>query len=204
MSTQQTLLKGMGELHLEIVQQRLKNEFKVDAYYGRMRVAYRETATALVEREHEYNGEVAGKQVSATATVLIEPLPAGSGVVVDVAPSVLTALSQDLGNAAADAASAVTRRGVILGYPVTDVRVVVVAAASPSDGSPRTLWTCVFDAVSAALRDAQPQVITAIVNVAVRFASLRFVVIMYATAHMHNPFSVYFHFISATGACDGG
>ena len=54
----QLLLSGMGELHLEVLQQRLKREFGLEAYYSRMRVNYRETVSEKVEVQGEYDRSV--------------------------------------------------------------------------------------------------------------------------------------------------
>ncbi|CAG8459592.1 952_t:CDS:2 [Acaulospora morrowiae] len=72
----QTLISGMGELHLEIVKDRLVNEFKVNAELGKMRVSYRETATTEhIDYTYLYDREIMGKRAKAKVSLTITPLP---------------------------------------------------------------------------------------------------------------------------------
>lgn len=69
----QLLLAGMGELHLEVLQQRLRREFGIDAYYSRMRVNYRETVSCAEAMEADYEREVAGKKYHVSVGLRVEP-----------------------------------------------------------------------------------------------------------------------------------
>ncbi|MSQ82131.1 MAG: elongation factor G [Myxococcales bacterium] len=77
--TAQTLIAGMGELHLEIIVDRLKREFKVHAKVGRPQVAYRETVTQMAEVDHKYAKQSGGKGQFAHICIRLEPQPPGGG-----------------------------------------------------------------------------------------------------------------------------
>jgi elongation factor G len=72
----QTILKGMGELHLEIIIDRMKREFKVDANIGQPKVAYRETITKKVEIDYTHKKQSGGSGQFAKVKIVFEPLPA--------------------------------------------------------------------------------------------------------------------------------
>jgi elongation factor G len=124
--TGQTLIEGMGELHLEIIVDRLKREFSVDANVGRPQVAYRETISRRVERvEGRFVRQTGGRGQYGHAIVNMEPTEAGGGyefidkivggkIPREYIPSV------DLGIQEAMEA------GVLAGFPVVDIRIELV------------------------------------------------------------------------------
>ncbi|KJV64818.1 elongation factor G, domain IV family protein [Anaplasma phagocytophilum str. ApMUC09] len=75
----QTILKGMGELHLEIIVDRMRREFGVEASVGAPQVAYRETITKAAEVEYIHKKQTGGAGQFAKVNILFEPLPPGSG-----------------------------------------------------------------------------------------------------------------------------
>ncbi len=75
----QTIIKGMGELHLEIIVDRMKREFKVDANVGAPQVAYRETITRPAEIDYTHKKQTGGAGQYARVKIRFEPLPPGSG-----------------------------------------------------------------------------------------------------------------------------
>ncbi len=77
--TGQTIIKGMGELHLEIIVDRMKREFGVDAIVGAPQVAYRETITQNYDCDYTHKKQSGGAGQFARVKILFEPLPAGSG-----------------------------------------------------------------------------------------------------------------------------
>src|ERR1700761_8203547 len=79
--TGQTILKGMGELHLEIIVDRMKREFKVEANVGAPMVAYRETISKKGPIDYTHKKQSGGSGQFARITLEFEPLPAGSGFV---------------------------------------------------------------------------------------------------------------------------
>jgi elongation factor G len=75
----QTVIKGMGELHLEIIVDRMKREFKVDANVGAPQVAYRETISRVAEVDYTHKKQTGGSGQFARVKMRFEPLPPGSG-----------------------------------------------------------------------------------------------------------------------------
>ncbi|HLI10589.1 MAG TPA: elongation factor G [Alphaproteobacteria bacterium] len=75
----QTVIKGMGELHLEIIVDRMRREFKVEANVGAPQVAYRETITKAVEYDYTHKKQTGGSGQFARVKIRFEPLPPGSG-----------------------------------------------------------------------------------------------------------------------------
>jgi elongation factor G len=77
----QTVIKGMGELHLEIIVDRMRREFKVDANIGAPQVAYRETITRAAEIDYIHRKQTGGSGQFARVKIRFEPLPPGSGFI---------------------------------------------------------------------------------------------------------------------------
>jgi len=122
--TEETIISGMGELHLEIIVDRLKREFGVSATVGRPEVAYRETATQGVESEYKHVKQSGGRGQYAHVCMRLEPLPAGSGFefVNEVVGGRIP------GNFIPSVQKGVVKameKGPYAGYPVVDVRVVL-------------------------------------------------------------------------------
>ena len=82
--TGQTIISGMGELHLEILVDRILREFKVQANVGKPVVSYRETVTAAAEATHTFDREIGGKRQFARVTVAIQPADRSAGNHIDV------------------------------------------------------------------------------------------------------------------------
>jgi elongation factor G len=117
----QTIISGMGELHLEIIVDRLKREFKVDSNVGAPQVAYRETITKAVESEGKYVKQSGGRGMFGHVWVKLEPLEAGGGYEFDnkiVGGVVPREYIPSVEKGIRDAMT----RGVMAGYPVIDVR----------------------------------------------------------------------------------
>ena len=119
--TGQTIIKGMGELHLEIIVDRLKREFKVEANVGAPQVAYRETISKLYDEDYTHKKQSGGAGQFARVKIKFEPLPAGSGFVFEnevvggsvpkeYIPGVEKGLRQAL------------ESGVLAGFPCTDFK----------------------------------------------------------------------------------
>ncbi len=118
----QTIISGMGELHLEIIVDRLKREFKVDANVGKPQVAYRETIRKTVEQEGKFVRQSGGRGQFGHVYIKLEPAESGSGyefvdaisggvIPREYIPAVNKGIREQLEN------------GVIAGYPVVDVKV---------------------------------------------------------------------------------
>jgi len=120
--TGQTLIAGMGELHLEILVDRMKREFKVEANVGRPQVAYRETITKKVQAEGKFVRQTGGRGKYGHVWIEVEPNEKGKGyefinkIVGGVIPKeFIPAVSAGIEEA--------MRNGVLAGYPVVDVKV---------------------------------------------------------------------------------
>lgn len=120
--TGQTLISGMGELHLEILIDRMKREFKVEANVGKPQVAYRETITQTVTSEGKFVKQSGGRGKFGHVWIEISPNEAGKGfefVNAIVGGSVPREYITPVSNGVQEA----MRNGVIAGYPVVDVKV---------------------------------------------------------------------------------
>jgi len=120
--TGQTVISGMGELHLEIIVDRLKREFKVEANVGNPQVAYRETIRQAVEHEGKFVRQSGGRGQYGHVWVKIEPREQGAGyefvnaivggvIPKEYIPAVNKGIEEQMAN------------GILAGYPVVDVRV---------------------------------------------------------------------------------
>jgi len=117
----QTIISGMGELHLEIIVDRLKREFSVDANIGKPQVAYRETITEPVEMEHKYAKQTGGRGQYGHVHVRLEPLGLGTGYqfVDEIKGGVIP---REYIPAVDKGIQAAMQSGVVAGYPVIDVK----------------------------------------------------------------------------------
>jgi elongation factor G len=118
----QTIISGMGELHLEIIVDRMKREFKVEANVGKPQVAYRETIRGKVEQEGKFVRQSGGRGQYGHVWLKIEPLPSGTGyefvngvVGGSVPKEFIPAVDKGIREA--------LEGGVIAGYPIVDVKV---------------------------------------------------------------------------------
>ncbi len=121
----QTLIAGMGELHLEIIVDRLRREFKVDAVVGRPQVAYRETASQAAEGEGTFSRQTGGRGQFGHVRIAVEPADRGDGVVVESKVSSSVVPKAFVAPAEAGIREAASQ-GALAGYPVTDVHVTLV------------------------------------------------------------------------------
>ena len=126
--TGQTILKGMGELHLEIIVDRMKREFKVEANVGAPQVAYRETITKKYQCDYTHKKQSGGSGQFARVIIDFEPLPPGSGFVFEAKitggsvpkeyiPGVEKGLDASISN------------GVVAGFPTIDFKATLVDGA---------------------------------------------------------------------------
>jgi elongation factor G len=118
----QTIISGMGELHLEIIVDRMKREFKVEAEVGAPQVAYRETIRTAVEQEYKYAKQSGGRGQYGHVFLKIEPLEPGSGYefVDEIKGGVIPKEYIPAVNKGIEEAML---RGIQAGYPVEDIKV---------------------------------------------------------------------------------
>jgi elongation factor G len=120
--TGQTILAGMGELHLEIIVDRLKREFNVEANVGRPQVAYRETIRAAAEGEGRFVRQSGGRGQYGHVKIRIEPLEAGSGFEF-VNAIVGGAIPKEYIGPTENGIKEALEGGILAGYPMSDLKV---------------------------------------------------------------------------------
>ncbi len=123
--TGQLIIAGMGELHLEIICDRLKREFKVDANTGAPQIAYRETITKPADGEGKFIRQTGGRGQYGHACVQIQPNEKGKGVEVEN-KIVGGAIPKEYIPAVIDGCEQAIKDGVLAGYQMIDVKVQVV------------------------------------------------------------------------------
>jgi elongation factor G len=166
--TGQTLISGMGELHLEIIVDRLKREFSVDANVGRPQVAYRETASRPVERvQGRFVRQTGGSGQYGDAIINLHPQEPGAGYEFDdkivggkipkeYIPAVDAGIQEAMGS------------GVLAGYPVVDVRVELVEGSYHEvDSSERAFKIAGSMAFKEAMKRAKPVLLEPVMAVEV-------------------------------------
>jgi elongation factor G len=121
-ATAQTVISGMGELHLEIIVDRLKREFNVEASVGRPQVAYKETLTRAADGEMKYAKQTGGRGQYGHAKIHLYPGEPGSGYVFE---NKITggSIPKEYIKPVDEGIKEALTRGVLAGYPVDDVRI---------------------------------------------------------------------------------
>jgi elongation factor G len=123
--TGQLIIAGMGELHLEIIRDRLFREFKVSANAGAPQIAYRETVTKAAEGEGKFIRQSGGKGQYGHACVTLEPNARGKGVEIEN-KIVGGAIPKEYISPVIDGIEEAIKGGVLAGFPVVDVKVAIV------------------------------------------------------------------------------
>lgn len=163
----QTVIEGMGELHLEIIVDRLKREFKVEANVGAPQVNYRESISKNAEVKYVHKKQSGGQGQFADITVRFEPIEAGGGyefksaikggaVPKEYVPGVMKGLEECMSN------------GVLAGFPVVDVRAVLVDGSYHDvDSSVLAFQLAARGAFREGMRKAGPKLLEPIMKVEV-------------------------------------
>jgi elongation factor G len=149
----QTLIKGMGELHLDIIVDRLRREFKVDANVGQPQVAYRETLTKRADVDYTHKKQTGGSGQFARVKITVEPNEAGEGFVFE-SKIVGGNVPKEYIPGVEKGIRSVIDNGVLAGFPILDVRVVL------TDGAYHDVDSSVMAfeiAARAAFREAAPK-----------------------------------------------
>jgi len=120
----QTIISGMGELHLEIIIDRMRREFNVDANVGKPQVAYRESITRMVEQEHKFSKQTGGRGQFGHVYLRLEPQERGAGF--EFADEIKGGvIPREYIPAVGKGVREAMDSGVIAGYPMVDVKVTV-------------------------------------------------------------------------------
>ena len=163
----QTLISGMGELHLEILVDRMVREFNVQANIGKPQVAYKETVSRKIEQRTRFARQTGGRGQFADVTIILEPVPPGTGFVWEneikggaipreYIPSVERGIIEAMEN------------GIMAGYPVVDVKVTLEDGQYHDvDSSEMAFKICGSMAFKEAAQRAHPKLLEPIMDVEV-------------------------------------
>ena len=148
--TGQTILSGMGELHLEIITSRMQREFNTQVNVGKPQVVYRETIDAAADGKAVFDKEVAGNRHFGEVSLRLVPLARGEGNRFesrlgeeDLAPALVKAVEKGVMES--------LESGILMGYPVVDVKAVLTGAATRESNGTELAFTV---AASMAVREA--------------------------------------------------
>ena len=154
--TGQTIISGMGELHLDVIVDRMKREFRVEANVGRPEVAYKETIRDHAKAEGRFVRQTGGKGQYGVARVEVEPLERGAGFEF-VDKVVGGEVPREFINPIEQGVRGALESGVVAGYPVIDVRVTLTGGDyHPVDSSEMAFKTAGSMAFQAAAEKASP------------------------------------------------
>lgn len=164
--TGQTLISGMGELHLDIIVDRLTREFSVNANVGKPQVAYRETITKVAKEDHKYAKQSGGRGQYGHVVIEVEPNPekgyeftnsiSGGVIPREYIPAVDKGIQEAL------------KSGVFAGFPTVDVKVnLVFGSYHDVDSSEQAFYIAGSMAIKAACKKAGPQILEPIMGVEV-------------------------------------
>ena len=168
--TKQVIISGMGELHIEIIMDRLKREFGVQAMCGAPEVAYRETILGVARREHKHVKQTGGRGQFAHMVIEIEPSEPGTGLQFeslitggDISREYIRAIEQGIVDA--------MLKGPYAGYPMVDIKVRLVDGSMHEvDSSEHAFRTCGYDGFKEACRAAGLELLEPIMGVEVTAA----------------------------------
>jgi len=139
--TEETVVSGMGELHLEIIMDRIKEEFGVNVVVGEPAVAYRETLTNEIESNYKHSKQTGGKGQFAHTVMRLEPNPGQGYEFIDqikggaIPAEFISSVDKGIRKTMAE--------GIISGFPVIDVKVVLIDGGHhPVDSSDMAFQTC--------------------------------------------------------------
>ena len=165
--TGQTILSGMGELHLEIIIDRMKREFKVECTSGKPQVAYRETITKEVDHEEKYIKQTGGRGQYGHVIMKVTPQEAAKGF--EFINSVVGGkIPREFIPAIEKGIRDTLSRGIVAGFPIVDVKVEVYEGSYHDvDSSEMSFRTCAAIGMTNACRKASPALLEPIMKVEV-------------------------------------
>jgi elongation factor G len=165
--TGQTIIAGMGELHLEVLVDRLMREHRVEANVGRPQVAYRESITQPARARDPFKRQTGGRGMYGDVELTVEPLPAGTGIQFEW-KIVGGTVPRDYSTAVEAGAREALEGGVIANYPMVDVKVSAVDGSYHEvDSNEMAFKVAASQTAKAALRKAGPQLLEPMMEVEV-------------------------------------
>lgn len=162
--TEETIISGMGELHLEIIVDRLKTDFNLDIKVGQPAVAFRETITEEFRHEYKYKKQTGGRGQYAHIIYRIEPNPDGG---LDFVNHVKGGnIPKEFIPAIEKGFMEIAEKGVYAGYPLVDVRFVLVDGSyHPVDSSDMAYRICTIQALKESIVKAGPRLLEPIMKI---------------------------------------
>ncbi|MDQ3811164.1 MAG: elongation factor G, partial [Chloroflexota bacterium] len=168
--TGQTIIAGMGELHLEVLVDRLMREHRVDANVGRPQVAYRETITQPARAREPFKRQTGGRGMYGDVELTVEPQPAGTGTAFEW-KIVGGVVPRDYAAPVEAGVREALEAGVIASYPMVDVKVSAVDGSYHEvDSNEMAFKVAASQTTRAALRKANPQLLEPMMEVEVTTA----------------------------------
>ena len=165
--TGQTIIAGMGELHLEIIKDRLFREFKVGAEAGRPQIAYRETVSVNSEGEGKFVRQTGGSGQYGHARIKLEPLERGAGIEI-FDKTVGGVIPKEFIQPALEGIREAANNGAVCGYPVVDFKVTLFDGSfHDMDSSEMSFKMAGIFAFRDAMEKASPQLLEPMMKVEV-------------------------------------
>jgi elongation factor G len=165
--TNQTVISGMGELHLEILVDRMRREFSLDVDVSKPQVAFKETITKTVEHENKYIKQSGGRGQYGHVVIRVEPKEAGDGFEF-VNKIVGGAIPREFIPAVQKGVVEAMSRGIMCGYPTVDVSVTLLDGSFHDvDSSEMAFKICASMAFQEACKKASPQLLEPVMDVEV-------------------------------------
>ncbi|XP_071480399.1 ribosome-releasing factor 2, mitochondrial-like [Diadema antillarum] len=166
--TGQLILSGMGELHLDIIQDRIRKEYKIDVELGPLQISYRETSTASGSGSASLDKVLGSKRHQATVTVSIQPMddhnvPFQVRVVNEEGGA--KKMLDEIEQAASEGVVAACRQGPVIGFPVLGICVTIESLSVAPGTSLAMVAACTSQAVHNALLQAGGSVLEPVMNV---------------------------------------
>ena len=165
--TGQTIISGMGELHLEILTDRMQRDFGVRVNVGKPQVAYRETITREAERDYRFEHQTAGK--TQTAHVVLRVTPAERGAGVSFRNEVSTeVIPPEMARAVETSALQACGSGILAGYPLVDLEIVLAGGSFDEEFSTEFAFQAAgAEALRQAVQEAGPVLLEPVMEVEV-------------------------------------
>lgn len=157
--TGQNILSGMGELHLEVLIDRLFREFNVKANVGKPQVSYRESIGAMTQENITFDKLIGGQEQFAKLNIQVEPLPRGKGIDIDW-KATNEQIPERFKQAVLDGLKSATEVGTLAGCSMIDIKITVLSGQFNTDTSTDTAFkACANIAVKEAVKKAKPDLL---------------------------------------------
>jgi elongation factor G len=162
--TRETIMAGMGELHLEIIEDRLRREFQVPVVSGEPAVSYRESITRKAEVDYRFKKQTGGKGQFAQVVLRIEPNEEGGFEFLDLIRGGV--IPKEFIPAVRRGVEDTMKTGVLAKFPIVDIRAVLLDGSFHEvDSSEKSFYTCACLAFKEAFQKAAPQLLEPVMKV---------------------------------------